>query len=186
MKMAGCLPRPGTGRFDQPHDAAHSGGDALDSVLRGGGSRGAANAASRGAARGRGARRCRMRRRAPFTLMSPPQRTASRVSRCSGSGRAGCTTSFLLSSRHDGSRYPRAGVVPPGPEANVNKEHVADSFFQLIAKTDQRCRHLIGSAPGDPLMSGIFDVFYEISHTFIRDYFRSISWLGVNFLECFR
>jgi len=44
---------------------------------------GAANAASRGAARGRGARRCWMRRRAPFPLMSPPRRPASRASRCS-------------------------------------------------------------------------------------------------------
>jgi hypothetical protein len=44
---------------------------------------GAANAASRGAARGRGASRCRMRRRAPFPLMSPPQKAASRASRCS-------------------------------------------------------------------------------------------------------
>ena len=44
---------------------------------------GAANAAPRGAARGGGASRCRMRRRAPFPLMSPPQRPASRASRCS-------------------------------------------------------------------------------------------------------
>ena len=43
---------------------------------------GAANAASRGAARGRGASRCRMRRGAPFPLMSPPQKSASRASRC--------------------------------------------------------------------------------------------------------
>jgi hypothetical protein len=43
---------------------------------------GTAHAASRGAARGRGASRCRMRRRAPFPLMSPPQRSASRASRC--------------------------------------------------------------------------------------------------------
>ena len=73
--------------------------------------------ASRGAARGRGARRCRMRRQAPFTLMRPPKEQHRGLAAAQKSGRAGCQTSFLVSSRHDGSRSPCAGVVPLGPQA---------------------------------------------------------------------
>jgi len=54
MKLAGCLPRPGTGRFHQPHDAAHSGGDALDSALGGGGSRGRGECRIAGGGEGEG------------------------------------------------------------------------------------------------------------------------------------
>jgi hypothetical protein len=118
MKLARCLSRPHRGRFDQPHDAAHSGGDALDSALGGGGSRGRGECRIAGGGEGEGGETMPDAEASPLHPDEPPRREQHRgLAAAQLSGRAGCPTSLLLSSRHDGSRSPRAGVVPPGPEA---------------------------------------------------------------------
>ncbi len=83
MRTAGCLLAAACGRSASRRMRPAAAG--MPSIPHSGEGEagGAANAAPRGAARGRGASRCRMRRRAPFPLMSPPQRPASRASRCS-------------------------------------------------------------------------------------------------------
>jgi hypothetical protein len=78
---SGTMP-PGRLRGAGRGAGLRSGWDAFDSASRGEGSRGRGAAAPRGPARERGANRCRMRRRAPFSLMRPPQRSASMASRC--------------------------------------------------------------------------------------------------------
>ena len=54
MKLARCLDAGGNRRLDQPHDAAISGGDALDSALGGGGSRGRGECRIAGGGEGEG------------------------------------------------------------------------------------------------------------------------------------
>jgi len=133
-----------------------SGGDALDSAMGEGEAGGAANAASRGAARGRGARRCRMRRRAPFTLMSPPQRTASRASRCSVE-REGRMPDLLLAvfaarrkpiparwSRaartggHSSSRLARWGATPKRLRHSISNWHPQQATELVFESREQR------------------------------------------------
>ena len=83
LRLAGCLLAAACGRSASRTMRPFSGGDALDSALRGGGSRGRGECRTAGGGEGEGASRCRMPRRAPYPLMSPPQRPASRASRCS-------------------------------------------------------------------------------------------------------
>jgi len=131
--------RPPGGRSASRRMRPCSGGDALDSAMGEGEAGGAANAASRGAARGRGASRCRMRRGAPFPLMSPPQKSASRASRCLKTAggqdarpplfvfaarRKPPPTSWSRAARAGGHSRPLSGGVLEGPGLSLRSATV--------------------------------------------------------------
>ena len=78
----GAIPFAGSARGTRPRGWPSQRRGCPRFRIQGRGKPGARRSRIAGAGEGKGARRCRMRRRAPFPLMSHPQKTASRASRC--------------------------------------------------------------------------------------------------------
>jgi hypothetical protein len=79
----------------------------------------------------------------PLPPDEPPRRDQHRgLAAAKISGRAGCPPSALLSSRHDGSRRQRAGVVPSGPKAIAFAKVTVDSLSRQWAALERQSQLL--------------------------------------------